>query len=335
MEYKNHVNRAIEGKVSDFLISEKFLTSKILSNSQLSKSIYKRDPGLFYSLSSSMLYKVDLAHRTVYFMIATPTVLETDVSPLYKIVNLGWVESGVRMRINLPGKGYFLTEKDQKIFVSNDLDSCRKTNGYLVCETKGSSRDNNEKCLENVLFKNTSSGCKTIIKSGIPECLYSVGRGGVLSSGCKDLRKLSTVRGLQLSDSITVPENQVVFMEHGSYKSVDIGGQFIQSRGHLLVEKELSTSGPTISLSAEDINLIPEGIETDLDLIKTMLGETDFVLKKWAKPSSMSWKSVLAGVLFILTLLGCGVVWKICRTKRSKETRVLKALTEPRFIELR
>lgn len=87
--FKNGVNKAISGSVTDFLVTPSLMKNEILKRDEFKHTIYHKDPGLFFSLSSSMMYHVDYFNTVIYFMISTPLVYESDVSPLYQVHNLG------------------------------------------------------------------------------------------------------------------------------------------------------------------------------------------------------------------------------------------------------
>lgn len=86
-QYKISISQAIEGVVSDFLVTTDLLQKMIDTKPELHDTVYKIDPGLFYMTSTSMLTKVDRTHQTVYFLVTTPLIKQEDIPPLYKVHN--------------------------------------------------------------------------------------------------------------------------------------------------------------------------------------------------------------------------------------------------------
>lgn len=68
-DFKIGANKAIHGSVTDFLVTPSLMKKDILSRDEFLHTIYHKDPGLFYSLSSSMMYHVDYINKVIYFII--------------------------------------------------------------------------------------------------------------------------------------------------------------------------------------------------------------------------------------------------------------------------
>lgn len=110
---------AIDGRVTDFLITHNFLVDHILNLEDFKRSINKVDPGLFLIRSSSMLVEVSPVKRTAYSLITVPMREEIAlyISPLYSITNLGWKERGIHYKLFLP-QSYYYVSKSNKVWVS-------------------------------------------------------------------------------------------------------------------------------------------------------------------------------------------------------------------------
>lgn len=72
-----------------------------------------------------------------------------DISPLYKVTNLGWTTDGiVRHKLDIPDTLDFLTNSGDYYPVVPDLQRCRLSKGIMLCNFKDSTSDHDSQCLE-------------------------------------------------------------------------------------------------------------------------------------------------------------------------------------------
>ena len=150
-QYKESFSRAMDGFVSDFLISYDFLNNVLLKSDDLAKSAYKIDPGLFYLISTCMMTRVDPENRIVYFTIITPIIQEQDVSPLYKVYNYGWWDGDINVRFKIPENFYYLTDGKIARTATPNLSKCKYQRGIHLCHLRDSLLDHKSICINNIL----------------------------------------------------------------------------------------------------------------------------------------------------------------------------------------
>lgn len=92
--------------------------------------MYVQDPSLFFSLSHSLMLRADPKGKILYFMVITPLIKASDFSPLYTILNIGWVRGGITYKYSVPESAYFLTEKNKFEIASFSKSHCTTRNGF-------------------------------------------------------------------------------------------------------------------------------------------------------------------------------------------------------------
>lgn len=141
------------------------------------------------------MYHVDYKNRVIYFMISTPLVYESDVSPLFQVHNLGWEGTDhSHYRYKLPQRVFFMTEGSLKTIITTDFKSCREIKGVFLCDSTAYTQTNKEYCLESLLFRNKTSGCSLMIKGKTDHCRHHIGRRGILISGYSDVLRSSLLK---------------------------------------------------------------------------------------------------------------------------------------------
>lgn len=68
---RQNIYQSTAGQVSEFLVSSTLLHDAILKKPDFKDTVYQVDPGLFYSLSNSILIKSDIQKRTLYYLLSS------------------------------------------------------------------------------------------------------------------------------------------------------------------------------------------------------------------------------------------------------------------------
>lgn len=92
------IQHSVEGHVTDFLITRELLNLSLLNQSSLSDSIYREDNGLFYSASTAFLTHVNEKNKAIYFLIVTLRSYPKDLTTLFAVINMGWLEGDHRVK---------------------------------------------------------------------------------------------------------------------------------------------------------------------------------------------------------------------------------------------
>lgn len=268
--YKNQFLQAMDGKVTEYLVSYDFLLRTLLSRPEFEKTAYKVDPGLFYLASTGMLTRVDYIHRIAYFTITTPILQELDVSPLYRIYNVGWWEGEHWIRINIPNYSYFLTDKERVEMATPNLDRCRITNGIYLCNLRDSQMTKQSACLTDLILKQDNSACSLLLKPIQNRCRFEITKGGLFLFGCPEVSKITSFRGLPRSEEIPMNKSRSTFISYRDFKQISIEGNIISSKGTYVIHKDpLSIKRPSANLS-ELVHLVIPGVEQDLSALQDL-----------------------------------------------------------------
>lgn len=265
--YKVAINQAMEGKVTDFLVTHSLLQKMIQNKPELEGTVYSIDPGLFYISSTSMLTKVDPSHNTAYFLITTPILKQEDVSPLYRVTNFGWVENNMVLHLKMPEFVYYLTDvkRGAKMIASPDLSKCQNKKGLYICNLKETSMDDGTNCLQHILHANDTKGCKIVTKMSSHHCTYKVLKSGVGVFGCDTVGKGTTVRGISSWKSLSVDPNFFHFFPYSGFESITVGSSTITSKKtYMRVFKKTKMSLPTVDISPYAHLMLP-GVEHEIE----------------------------------------------------------------------
>lgn len=325
-QYKNAINQAMEGKVTDFLITTELLQKLISQKTELSGTIYKVDPGLFYLASTSMLTKVDIKHHTAYFLITTPIILEEDVSPLYRITNFGWIADHIVLHYKLPEFFYYLTDnlKHTKLVASPDLGKCQKKKGMFICNLKESTLSDETNCLQHILHANNTKGCKIVTRKMNPSCIYKILKGGVSIFGCEEITKGVSVRGMMTWKKTQLNPDQFYFFPYSRFESLSIGSMTITSKHtYMRIFKKTTFTVPEVNLQPY-LHLMMPGIEHDLDdlqkykqeLSSNLFGQVSEVVQE--KSYWIIWVSGCLSAISII-VIGCIGYHKLCKCNRKRD----------------
>lgn len=130
---EQNVRASIRGEVTEFLISRELLLTKVLNKTDMQESVYKSDPGLFYSTSTSFLTHISEENKTLYFLIVTPKSTLTDVSSVYTTHNFGCIDANALNKIEVPTEFYFISSDKQYHPVSINRPDCLLRYSYLSC----------------------------------------------------------------------------------------------------------------------------------------------------------------------------------------------------------
>lgn len=302
--YKNNFLKSMDGKVTEFLVSYDFLVDVLLNNPELEKSAYRVDPGLFYVASTGMLTRVDKTHRIAYFTITTPILQEADVSPLYRIHNMGWWEQDNLIRLNLPDFGYFLTDKEQVEIATPNLDRCQRSRGIYMCHLKDSQLSNAALCLTSLVLTGSTKTCTLRTKNSRKSCEYEITKGGVLILGCKEVFKISSFRGVLRKEEIMISSSKSLFIPYSEFDQISIEQNVVSSRGtHIQHVSGINLTRPRTNLSDIQHLLIP-GIDQDLEELRSYRKKSTRTTEGFLKDVMAKYKSDISWFWYIIGFFG-------------------------------
>lgn len=86
-QFKRDMNAAIDGKVTDFLLTHDLIIQDLLFQDDFQNTIYQQDQSLIYHLSSCSLFKVDCVKRISYFTVLIPLVPENGMRKMCELLS--------------------------------------------------------------------------------------------------------------------------------------------------------------------------------------------------------------------------------------------------------
>lgn len=104
-----NVQQAVDGHVTDFLVTRELINGSLLNRTEFSDSVYKEDIGLFYSASTSFLTHINQKTKSLYFLIVTPKAYSKDLTTIYSVENFGWREEEYHVKYEIPNSFYQVT----------------------------------------------------------------------------------------------------------------------------------------------------------------------------------------------------------------------------------
>lgn len=269
-EIKQQLHTAVSGSVTDFLISYSLLQEKILTKPDFKDSLYVQDPSLFYSLSHGVLLRADSKKKILYFMVMTPLIKASDVSPLYNILNIGWIKGGVNYKYSVPESAYFLTEKSKFEIASFSRSHCTTRNGFKLCRSREVVIDQKSHCLSNMIFNNNASTCRVSIASTVNQCSIHRFLSGVLLRSCPMATVITNFRGISKTLQIRAKPDQSLFFKNTDFQPLVVGDDIVTSKGDFIHEIIKSEIVPPNYDHEHIRHLILPGVEHDLRSLEEM-----------------------------------------------------------------
>ncbi|UHR49716.1 MAG: hypothetical protein FuLiV2_gp4 [Hangzhou lispivirus 1] len=335
--YKEQFLLAMDGKVTDYLVGYDFLVNTILNKPDLAKTAYKVDPGLFYIASTSMLTRVDYLNRIAYFTITTPVLQEMDVSPLYRVYNVGWWEENHLLKLSLPSFSYFLTDRERVEIATPNLNKCKRTSGVFLCNLRDSQLSQQSTCLTNLLIHETTQKCSVLINPIQKKCVYEIARGGVLISGCQNVAKITTFRGIPRKEDVSTSQDKSKFISYRDFKQLSINENIVSSRGSYIIHKEgLNLSRPMTNLS-EILHMVIPGVEQDISILaslrdkskETTEGYIRDLIRKHKNDSNWFWYLIgimgIINAIYVIKSIGGYVTHCLCNCSPCKQNEPPRA----------
>lgn len=326
-EFKRGIQTSMDGEVGEFLITYDYLQKEVLSAGDYDGTVYKVDPGLFYSTSSSLLYKVDTDKQIVYFLVSTPVILEQDISPLYAVENFGWIEKTHHLSYDVPKHFFYLTDQDQVVIGTPDLTRCRMSRGLYICSLQSTTRDESSMCIENLIHHNSTKSCRTKVTKDIDPCKFKTLRSGFASLGCGVVEKISKVRTISSKEVVPIPSNGFLFLPYSDFQTIHITGYIISTRQYHL--RTVIRNSPEFDASFlnsldDDIFDIP-GIEHRLDQLKALSEKYgDKSLPKMFQSKRNSNRLVMgltSTIILIFIIVICRWAWLKIRSRKPRKSR--------------
>nr|QLL27738.1 hypothetical protein [Leveillula taurica associated rhabdo-like virus 1] len=330
-QYKNEIYRAMDGHVSDFMISLQYVKDNILSLPVFKDSAYTQDPGLFYASSKSVLIKADKKTSTAYFLVSIPIIRKQDISPLYKVTNFGWDSSGFTNKIKLPENFYYLSQNDSVRIISVDLANCFQTYGIFLCPSRYAIINKHSICLENLVKNKSTSGCSLTSQISTKRCEHLNLKGGVILKNCVDASVIHNFRGVRQVNKIRSRGGKPVFVGYSMFSELIIGDHSVSSRPNLVTTKvESQVVFNMTDWSRFDHLMIP-GVEHDLDeLERTRLQSLSTPTGYWEEGTKItkhySGEIILVFLLLLAAVLLC-IFWS--RLRYAIGIRCLKKKQRP------
>lgn len=327
--FKQQFHDAMDGKVTDFLVTESFLKSHILSRPELRVTAYSVDPGLFYSTSTSLLYKVDVEKEIApYFLVSIPIILGKDISPIYGISNMGWINDGIHYRVDLPKKVYCYTENTEICPMSPSLDQCRTNHGYHVCPSSGSFRSHPEQCLENIIHYNSTEGCQILANKKEVTCDVSISKGGIGYRPCDQVLKIRYLRQVQSVTKVIQSKNQFNYIRYQDFKQLSINGKLYNTKTYNFKAVEGTLHLDDFKPSFDIDHTVLSDLDTDINDLKQKTEEMRIthLYKLHQHIQNNNEGYLMGGLLFAsvigVVVLGVYIYCKVFKKKEPQEPRV-------------
>lgn len=200
---------ATKGRVTRHFIPPHII-SKILTSSEiLKKSIFSSDPGLFYSTSTSIYAGGNLKTRNFDFIILVPMIQEKKISPIFTILNLGYISDRIKYSLNLP-REVMLIGKRRRVFEYNNQD-CHTVGGLSICDINNMSYNKKTICVESILKHNDTSNCDLFVQSDESSEVVSYLSSGLLIYGKGEVNVMDNTEGKQfISKRFTIDGLKVI-----------------------------------------------------------------------------------------------------------------------------
>ncbi|UHK03161.1 MAG: hypothetical protein FCPL1_gp3 [Hangzhou cletus punctiger lispivirus 1] len=314
----------LSGKVNPHIITTDLLQEILTSNNELVSTIYNSDPGVFYQASKSYLIQHNLSLGIMVFNIEIPIISKFMISPLFSVLNGGWMDKGILHKMVLPDKFYlFPGDKDNNFHAVSAQDlNCRENYGIFICDNSRHYFNYEMVCLNALLKEENNDLCDAHISHPpIKGEVYKTS-SGLLISGYKDLQFLDSVGKFYHSmKPKSLSESYTNFISYNSFQSVRIDDLIIVSPGHKLntvIIKNSSVIFPPIS--KEDMNFLLN-FHTNLKLSESKkILETDFRSSPFYHYETTNSGLYIDIVVVIIIMVLVAVV--IYLIKRQKETKL-------------
>lgn len=266
--YKNEFRNAMSGDVSDFLVSYQHLKNTLLVLPVFQGTAYILDPGLFYVASNSFLTQIDVENRVAYFLITTPILKNQDISPLYRVENLGWWEGEVQVRFSVPKFFYYLTDQNTARVTAPDLTQCSMRMGTYLCHLRESKIDEHSLCLQDIIHENSGNNCSHRVIRSKMTCRYTQLKSGIAIMGCDSIKKIGHFRSVTELHEVKLDPSKTSFFPYTDFEQLVVHGVVISTRpsGSHIINKRLSIPN---DLQIDTLShLIIPGIEQDLEEVR-------------------------------------------------------------------
>lgn len=218
---------ATRGRVTNHFMPHHILKEILKNEIALKGSIYHEDPGLFYTVSTSIFVGNILKDGSYDFIISIPLIFRQNVAPVIEIVNLGYQIDHMNYQINIPSRVMILG--NHKRFYTYEDSDCKHVGEMNFCITNSLIYDKRTVCLERLIRENITSDCEI---HGVTQHRYQSGifvSNGLLLSGHGEAELLEINNG----NSIVIRTDEIEgsrFYLYEDFQRIKYNHMFYESR---------------------------------------------------------------------------------------------------------
>ncbi|QWC36458.1 glycoprotein [Bemisia tabaci arlivirus 1] len=240
-----NVQQAVNGHVTDFLVTRDLINGTLLNRTEFADSVYKSDIGLFYSASTSFLTHVNRKTKALYFLIVTPKSYTKDLTTIYSVSNFGWREDEYHVKYEIPTSFYQVTWENSTYSVETQKEDCLSRSGLLICHSRASTSSPKSKCLHQLLNKSSPVDCR-IQREYAPHesCSVKYTLSGLFARNCNSITLVKEVRGILMEEHIPKAGIKSRFFPYTSFETAVIDERSYSSRD-TIYQTEIRKVTPT------------------------------------------------------------------------------------------
>ncbi|CAH0391626.1 unnamed protein product [Bemisia tabaci] len=122
---QDSITKGMDGELTSFILTPEYIRSEILKLPMFKDSVYHKDIGMIYRASPTFLTRAIKNTRTLMFLVAIPVIKADDVSPMYRVTNMGYWDSDHYFKYLLPELFYFAKNNNDQHVATPAIEKCR------------------------------------------------------------------------------------------------------------------------------------------------------------------------------------------------------------------
>ncbi|MGI4816415.1 MAG: hypothetical protein ACRYE7_00245, partial [Janthinobacterium lividum] len=244
-QLKVDIQSSMRGRVSEFILSYKHLNILLDKNPLFENSVFHRDPASFYLLSEASLVATDIENNIIYFFIKTPIISAYQLTPVYKVESLGWIENNRSLKLQLP-ETVMLTSgmnNNYQNIINVDQNRCTLKSNVWSCIHPTETLSKPTLCLNSLLFYNSTKNCKisSPLISKKEKIKVNMVRSGIIVLGKTKVSIGKKSEGdIYHTDLVKTSKIKTTLFQYESFETLSIEGKLYKSLSMPFVVEELS-----------------------------------------------------------------------------------------------